>query len=396
MRGHIAKRGKNSYAIVINLGRDPGTGKCKQKWVTVRGSKKEAERRLSELLHQLDTGVLVVPSKTTVAEFLERWLEDYVRPKLSLRGAERYESIVRTHLIPSLGNVPLTQLKPDHLQRHYAARLTDGLSPRTIRYHHTVIHKALQTALKWGLLGRNVADGADVPRAHSHEMQTWDEDEVETFLEAVKSTSYYTLFYTALFTGMRRSELLALRWKDVDLLLNQIYVQRGLHHLKDGSYAFSEPKSAKSRRTIALPPSLTLLLTEHYKKQRLDKGMLSIPLTDDDLVFSTPEGKPLRPNTVSRAWTTLAARAHVRVIRLHDARHTHASLLLKKGIHPKIVQERLGHSSIQTTLDTYSHTTPGLQQAAAARFDEAFTFKYNDDQGSARHENGKVAGSRLS
>jgi len=169
--------------------------------------------------------------------------------------------------------------------------------------------------------------------------------------------------------------LLGLKWTDVDFILSQIYVNRSLHHLKDGSYVFTEPKSAKSRRTIALPPSAILLLKEHKEKQMLERAMLGVPLKVDDLVFSTPEGKPLRPNTVTRAWTTLAARAGLKVIRLHDARHSHASLMLKQGIHPKIVQERLGHASIQMTLDTYSHVAPGLQEAAAKRFDEVLNRK---------------------
>jgi integrase len=169
---------------------------------------------------------------------------------------------------------------------------------------------------------------------------------------------------------MRRSELLALRWHDIDFVFCQLSVNRSLHHLKDGSFIFTEPKSASSRRTIALSPSAILTLKEHKEKQALERVMLAIPLKDDDLVFSDPDGRPLRPNTVTRAWRVLAARAGVKAIRLHDARHTHASLMLKQGTHPKVVQERLGHASIQMTLDTYSHVVPGLQQTAAESFDK--------------------------
>lgn len=233
-----------------------------------------------------------------------------------------------------------------------------------------MVHVALQTAVKWGLVGRNVADGVDIPRARRSEMQTWDENDVVRFLDAAKGNPYHALFYTAPYTGMRRSELLALRWQDVDFIYSQIYVNRSLHQLKDGSYIFTEPRSTRSRRTIALSPSAILMLRNHQIKQKLERTMLGIPLTDANLVFGTLEGKPLRPNTITRAWTTLATRSSVKVIRFHDARHTHASLMLKQGIHPKIVQERLGHASIQMTLDTYSHVTPGLQEVAAQRFDE--------------------------
>jgi len=379
MRGSIVKRGRNSYSIVIPLGTDPQTGKYKHQWLSVKGTKREAECRLSEVLHQLDTGTFMKPGKTTFREYIEKWLEDYAKPNLSPRGFERYRGLIRKHLIPDMGGITLTQLKPEHLQRHYTLKLNEGLSARTVRYHHGVIHKALQTAIKWGLLNRNVADSVDVPRVRRTDMQIWDEDDIARFLEAAKGGPYYALFHTALYTGMRRSELLGLRWQDIDFILSQIYVNRGLHHLKDGSYVFTEPKSTRSRRTIALSPSAFLVLHDHYEKCKLEGIMLGLPLSDNDLVFGTLEGKPLRPNTITRAWAILAARAGVKVIRLHDARHTHASLMLKQGIHPKIVQERLGHASIQMTLDTYSHVTPGLQQAAAERFDELLNHRRENE-----------------
>lgn len=196
------------------------------------------------------------------------------------------------------------------------------------------------------------------------------------FLETVGDSHYYALFHTALFTGMRRSEMLAFQWRDIDF--HTIHVNRSLHQLGDGSYVLTQPKSAKSRRTIALSPSSVLTLMAHKEGQEAIRTMLGVPLKDDDFVFSTLEGKPLRPNTVSRAWVMLATRAGLKVIRLHDARHTHASLMLKQGVHPKIVQERLGHASVQITLDTYSHVAPGLQEAAAETFDKLVSPKYNE------------------
>jgi len=235
----------------------------------------------------------------------------------------------------------------------------------------------LKTAVKWGLVARNVADAVEPPRTRKTEMRTWNEDEIAQFLETAKDSPYFALFHTALFTGMRRSELLALRWHDVDFIFSQVYVSRSLHHLRDGSYVFTQPESAKSKRMIKLSHDAFVVLSEHMEKQEAIWANTVKPLTDNDLVFSTPEGKPLRPNTVSRAWTKLAARAGVTVIRLNDARHTHASLMLKQGAHPKVVQERLGHASIQITLDTYSHVVPGLQDAAAAQFDKLVSHSYN-------------------
>ncbi len=381
MRGYIVKRSKHSYSIAISMGKD-AIGKYKQQWISIKGTKKEAEQRLSEILYQIDNGTFLKPGKTTLAEYLNKWLLDYAKPNLSPRGYERYESIIRVHLIPSLGNITLTQLRPNHLQSHYTTKLNNGLSALTVRYLHTVIHKALQTALKRGLVVRNVADGVDAPRARRNDMQTWDEYEVNRFLETTKNSPYYQLFYLALFTGMRRGELLALRWRDIDFLFGQISVNRSLHHLQggkygDGSYVFTQPKSERSRRTIALSPSVILTLKDNKEKQGAILDKLGTSLKDDDLIFSNLGGKPLRPNTVSRAWSVLAARAGVKAIRLHDARHTHASLLLKQGVHPKIVQERLGHASIQITLDTYSHVSPGLQEAAALQFEKLLSPSYN-------------------
>jgi integrase len=186
---------------------------------------------------------------------------------------------------------------------------------------------------------------------------------------------------------MRRSELLALRWCDLDLLLCQLYVTRSLHVLKGGRVVIRQPKSAKGRRMIALSPLTISVLREHQEKQALERVMLGAQLKDDDLVFSDPGGKPLLPNTVTHAWIKLVRSTRLKPIRLHDARHSHASILLKLGIHPKIVQERLGHASIQVTLDTYSHVAPGLQEAAAARFDQAFTARYNKHGKEATGEN---------
>jgi integrase len=385
MRGHIRKRGKNSYSIAISLGKDPTTGQYKYQWTTVKGTKKEAEKRLSELLHQLDNGTFMKPGKTTLGEYLEKWLKDYVWTNLAPRTAEGYEHIIRRHSIPALGNTILTALKPEHLQRYYSEKLSNGrcngiggLSAQTVRHHHTCLHKALQTAVEWGLLARNTADAVSPLRAQGVEMQTWDEDEITTFLEAARQTPYYALFHAALFTGMRRSELLALRWCDLDLLLCQIYVTRSLHVLKGGKVIIRQPKSDKGRRMIAMSPLTVSVLREHKEKHQLERSILGKSLTGEDLIYCDLEDHPLLPNTVTHAWNKLVRRTGIRPIRLHDARHSYASLMLKQGTHPKVVQERLGHASIQITLDTYSHVTPGLQEAAAARFDQAFTTRYNE------------------
>ena len=377
MRGHITKRGKNSYSIAISMGKDAATGKYKQQWVSVKGTKKDAEKRLSELRHQLDNGTFIAPGKTTLGEYLEIWLKEYVWPNLAPRTAEGYQYMVRSHLTPSLGQITLTQLKPEHLQRLYSEKLSTGrfdgkggLSKRSVQYIHVTLHKALRNAVKLGIIGRNPADAVEPPRPQHNEMQTMNESDMHIFLELAKSTQYHALFYLALFTGMRRSELLALRWCDIDLLLCQLSVTRTIHQLHSGEIIFQQTKTDKSRRMVSLSPSTAIVLREHREHQEKIRQSFGLTLTDDDLVFCRIDGKPLLPDSITHAWMKLARRTGLKDIRLHDARHSHASLMLKQGVHPKIVQERLGHSSIQITLDTYSHVAPGLQQAAANRFDD--------------------------
>lgn len=370
MRGHIVKRYKGSYTIVLSLGRDPKSGKYKYQWVSVKGTKKDAEKRLAEMLHQIDTGTFTKPGKATLADYLEQWLKDYCRPNLAPRTAEGYEYIVRCHLVPALGKIRLTQLKPEHLRHLYSDKLSAGLSHRTVRYIHVTLHKALQDAVRLGMLVRNSADAVQPPKVQRREMRAMSESDIHIFLEFAKSTPYYPLFYVALFTGMRRSELLALRWSDVDLVLCQLSITRALHQLQDGSLMYRQPKTAKGRRLISLSPSTVIVMREHREQQEKMKAALGLPISEDDLVFCGVQGKSLLPNSVSHVWSKLAKRTGLAGVRLHDARHTHASLMLKQGIHPKVVQERLGHSSIQITLDTYSHVAPGLQQAAANRFDD--------------------------
>lgn len=388
MRGHIIKRYKGSYTIVLNLGVDPATGKRKQQWDSVKGTKKDAEKRLAELLHQLDTGTFMKPGKTTMSEYLERWLKEYAWPNLAPRTVEGYEHIIRRHLIPALGNIPLTQLKPEHLQRYCSEKLVAGrcdgkgpLSPRTVRHHHVALHNALQSAVKWGLLLRNPADAVSPPRSQRPRWHTLNEGDIGTLLEAAQKTPYYALFYLAIFTGMRRSELLALRWSDVDLILCQLYVTRTLHQLRDSSIVYRAPKTAKGRRMIALSPSAVSVLREHREKQEVILVRLGVLPRDDDLIFSQLNGSPLLPNSVTHAWVKLVRRIGLSGVRLHDARHSHASLMLKAGVHPKIVQERLGHASIGITLDTYSHVSPGLQEAAANRFDEMVSLRREERTG---------------
>jgi len=382
MRGHITRRGKQSWAIVIYTGRNPETGKKRYRWHSVKGTKKQAEKEMAALINSFETGSYINPKKISLGLFLEQWLQDYVTTNTAPRTYERYAEIVRLHLIPNLGNIVLTKLQSDHIQSYYAKALANGringkggLSAQTVKHHHRVLSEALRHALKWGLIARNVADAVDPPRPEKKEMATLYLDDINRLLEEAKrmeessTIPYYTIVYMALHTGMRRGELLALRWCDVDMDLMTISVNRSLQVLKDGTKIIREPKTQKARRLIAMTPSLALHLKDYQTTQAALKLFANTQVKQDDLIFANLDGRPINPNTVTPTFNKISKRAGCK-LRLHDLRHTHATLMLKSGIHPKIVSERLGHSTVAFTLDTYSHVVPGLQEAAAKAFDD--------------------------
>ncbi len=381
MKGHIKQRSKGSWSIVIDVGRDPETGRRRQQWHTVRGTKRDAEQELTRLLHSLETGGYVKPNRVTLGEWLDDWLGGYVEANCSPRTKTSYEMIIRRHVIPELGMIALNQLTPHHLQTFYNRQKRQGrldgkgqLSSRTVRYCHSLLAEALGHAVKMGLIARNVAEATDPPRLERKARPTLAPENVFTFLETAAKTPYHTFFSTLLYTGMRRGEALALRWKNVDLDLALLSVVETAYR-QAGEYVIKEPKTPYSRRQIALSPSLAALLREHRAEQAAQRLLQGKPLADDDFVFAHPDGRPFDPSTVTHAFRKTMRKAGLPHIRLHDLRHTHATLLLSAGVHPKIVSERLGHSSIKITLDTYSHVLPGLQEAAAQRFDDFLVAK---------------------
>lgn len=384
MRGHIKRRSGGSWSIVIDIGKDPATGKRRQQWYTVKGTKKEAQSKMRELLDALEKGVFVKPNKRTFEAWLEEWLENYAKMRVSPKTWDGYRHIVRRHISPALGALELIKLEPRHLQNHYAKELASGrlngkggLGNRAVQYEHRIISNALTYALKMGVVSRNVAQAVDPPRVAHKTMMVLAADDIEKVLNEARLTTYYPIIFTALYTGMRRGELLALRWKDLDLTLARLSVVNSLYRL-NGKTVIKEPKSPHSRRMIALPPTLSLMLRD-YKGERQARMILTgDPLTEEDFVFARNNGKPHDPDTVTGAWAKIAKNVGLANVRFHDLRHTHATLMLMAGIHPKIVSERLGHSKVAITLDIYSHIVPGLQEAAAESFDKLLKPKIGD------------------
>ena len=369
MRGSIIQRSKGSWTIILNLGRDPATGKRKQQWVTVRGTKKQAETRLSELLNQMDTGGFIKPTKETFGSFLQRYLDDYISTQIRATTLEAYQQRGK-HLIDGLGHIPVSELREEHLHKYYREK-SKTLSPGTLIKHHNLLRSALSQGVIWRTLTRNVAEAVKPPKVSRKEMRALTGPEVHRMLEACEDTAWHSIFHTLTWTGLRRSELLGLRWKDVDLILASLRVVQSVQRLNTGEFIVQEPKTASGRRTIALSPASCLVLREHREKQEADATLLGRQLAEDDLVFSHPDGSPRDPSTLTLAFRRLTRRVGLDGVRLHDLRHTMASLYLEQGVNPKTVAERLGHASVTITLDLYSHCLPGVQEAAAVQFDTA-------------------------
>jgi len=387
MKGHIYQRAKGSWTIVYDLPMDAVTGKRRQKSQTIKGTKRDAERALREVLLSLENGSYVKPNKLKLGEWLDQWCESFVSMNTTLRTYVSYRSIIDRHLKPGLGSIGLSGLEPQQIQTYYADKLAKGrvdgkgsLSNRSVLYHHRILSKALDQAVKMGLVVRNVAKLITPPRVARAKINVLDADEASRLLDIASNTMYYTLFAMLLYTGLRRGEAIALRWKNIDLLELKLHVIESAYRIRK-EFIIKEPKTFHSKRAVSLSPSLAALLSEYREDQELIRKQIGNPLTDVDFVFSWPDGRPLDPDVVTQAFHRIAGKAGLKNIRLHDLRHTHATLMLKAGVHPKIVSERLGHANIGITLDTYSHVLPGLQEAAAERFDRIFEEVNNENLG---------------
>lgn len=371
MRGHIRRRG-SKYVIVVDIGVD-AKGRRQQRWHSGFRTKKEAELALPKILSDLQNKTYVEPSKLTVAKFMRDWLDS---TKATIRHSTwtSYRMQLETHVLPRIGARPLQSLTTSQINTLYAQLLENGrrhgeggLHPRTVRYTHMIIRKALAAAVQWQHVARNVADGAAPPRARaSAGMQTWSSDELRAFLDYVSDDRRYAAWLIAAATGMRRGEVLGLRWRDVDLDAGRAAITQTLLSVGN-KLSFSTPKTAKGRRLVALD-HITIAALRAQRSRQLEERLAHGPgYQDNELVFCKPDGSPIHPDSFSQGFERAAKRAGVSRIRLHDLRHTHATLALQAGIHPKVVSERLGHATVSITLDTYSHAIPAMQEDAAAR-----------------------------
>lgn len=349
--GTIYQRPDGSWVAQITL----PDGKRKTKYGKTQ---REVREWLQASLSQLRDGVLPENDKVIVSNFLDSWFTEIVSYSLRPKTLESYEYLIRVHIKPEIGNLKLSQLRPAHLQSLYSNKLQSGLSRRTVQYIHSVIHRALNHAVKMGMATRNVADSVTPPRPAKSTPQFLNIEQVKQFFEAVKDDRLFPLYVVAIGTGLRRGEILALTWDCFDPIDQTLQIKQNLQQVRGKGLVIGEPKSKMSRRTVSLPQFVTDILIEQKKISR------------SDYIFATNNGTPFSPRNIVRHFKATLAKAELpETIRFHDLRHTFASLMLNVA-HPKVVQEALGHSTVSITLDTYSHLLPNIQRDAADRLNE--------------------------
>jgi integrase len=361
-RGSVRQRG-STWTVVFDERRTDGRRRQRSKGGF--RTRKDAERYLREQLVSLDAGTYMAPHKLTVASYLaEHWL-----PAMHARGLRpstlaRYESHVRCAIGPSLGGLPLQAVMPTHLNNLYRDLRAAGRAPKTIRNVHGVLSKALADAERWGLVGRNAARLADVPAVARPKLQVWSPEQTRAFLSAVANDRLFAAWLLAATTGMRRGELLGLRWTDVDLDVGVLRVAQA--RVRAGNQVIvGEPKTARGRRTIALDPATVATLRQHHKRQAEERLLAGPRYADSGLVFTMPDGSPIHPNRFGLWFRRRTRTAALPAIRLHDMRHSYATAGLAAGVPPKVMSERLGHATVAFTLDTYTSALPAMDKSAA-------------------------------
>ena len=333
----------------------------------MHGTKGHAKKVLRQRLTELESGTYVEPTDVTVGEYLRSWHADHARHHLSARALESNGYTLERHIIPGLGGHKLAKLRPMHLQSYYSEKLDSGLAASSVRKHHDIMHSAFRHAVAMQMLATSPADVVVPPRAKRSEMKVLDETQAAAMLRAAEGTGIYMALMLALGTGMRKGELLAVRWPDVDLEAGTLTVNQTLQ-AAFGELHFKEPKTAKSRRRITLPGIVVDALRAHRAEQAKKTLAREPGYALSDLVLAAPRGGPWWPYNFDRMWRKFKTRQKLE-IRFHDLRHSHASALLKAGVNVKVISERLGHASIGITLDTYSHVMPGMQEEAAEKID---------------------------
>lgn len=372
MQGHIRKK-DSGWQFTVELSKDPITGKRKQKSKGGFKTKKDCQIAMSEMMIEIEKGEYFETSNMTLRDYLLQWSEDYAKVNVAPKTYERYFDIINKYIIPKLGAVEINNLKPLHIQSFYNYCIKDlKLSSTTVRQFHAILHKSLNQAVKWQLINVNITDAIDKPRKAKISFNTLNEQQVEILLSRLKGMTLFLPVMLALTTGMRRGELCGLKWENIDLNDGIIYVKNQLQKI-NGELQDTSLKTDGSKRKIIFLKS-TLSILKEYRKIQLENKLKNPEYYNKNYVICKSDGQPYDPSYITKNFVRIIHKISIELnipkVRLHDLRHTHATLLLKAGVNPKVVSERLGHSSVSMTLNTYSHVLPEMQQDAANKLEK--------------------------
>jgi integrase len=364
--GRVEQRGPSRWLVRIFLGRD-AEGKRMYTSKTIEGTKKDAETYLASQVTALDQGTFVAPSKQTLGEFLTSWLTDAASQKVSEATLRSYQMRLIPDIVEPLGHLKLDKVTPQVIQARYRQMSDEQkLSPRTVRYTHVILRQALEKAVAYRYLVHNPCKHVELPRKRAREMTVWVESQVSTFLGQTAGHPLYALLHLLFASGLRPSEALAVKWGDLDG--SKLRVQRAVVETKvRGEYAIDKPKTAKGLRTVALPEETMVVLQSHRRAQAAEMLAKGAEYNRQDYIFADEWGDHLDIISVRARFQTLVKKSGLPKLNLYGTRHTHATILLRACVNPKVVAERLGHASVVITLDTYSHVLPDTQEEVATK-----------------------------
>lgn len=367
----LIKEKKKGFYFRIDVGKDPVTGKRKQASFGPFRTKTEAKKELLKIKNQVDNGSYFKESTEDFSMFMERWFNTSYKRTVEITTAKSREYVIRNHIMKYFQHKKINEITTFDIDSFYVDKLDSGYSGAYIRQMHNLLNQAFDQAVKWSLVKVNPVKNAKPPKVKSEEKITWTVDEVNRFLNLIKDSSMEIPYLLAIFTGMRRGEVLGLKWDDVDFENKKIRIKRSLCFVSGKGLIFKEPKTKKSKRQISISQHVVNVLKKHKQKQEFQKEKLGVQYQDNNLIVCTDDGKPLDPRNLLRQFYRLIEEANVPRISFHDLRHTHATILMQQGENPKVVSERLGHSRVGITLDLYSHVSDDLQEQAAEKFENA-------------------------
>jgi len=364
LRKRLNKKGEVSYQITVESDRDAVTGERNRTYKTIKGTKKQAETEMRKMISEIENGGIVSPSALTVKEWMKTWLNSY---KTNIEETTKigYQEKIDEYINPYIGHIPIKSLQSLVVQNLINDLKNKGLAPKTIRNFYNILNPAMKKAVELRMIPYNPCEGATLPKLVKFKPKVYDKDQIAEVLEKAKGTDMYLIVVLEFSLGIRRGELCALRWSDIDFENKVLTISKNRVNGKNGNVIQKSPKSEAGKRTISFGSNVEDVLKEAKKQYDEAKQTLGRAFQDSDFVIHKGDGQPYHPDSLTQKWSRFLERNGFEVIRLHDARHSHATALVQSGVNVKVVQERLGHSDVTLTLNTYTHVLPSMDREAA-------------------------------